>query len=199
MDYKAIKNLAESYTKETAKLLSRMIQTPSFSGKEADMVKLLKREMEDHGFDDVRIDGLGSVIGKIGNGKRIIAFDAHIDTVYPGDTADWNFPPHSGMIDKDRVWGRGSSDQLGGMAAMLTAGKIIRKLGLNKEFTILFTGTVMEEDCDGIAWEYLIEEEGIKPELVVSTEPTSLNIYRGHRGRMEIEVSERRFLPWFST
>ncbi|MDP8211356.1 MAG: YgeY family selenium metabolism-linked hydrolase [Candidatus Stygibacter australis] len=188
MDYKAIKNLAESYTKETAKLLSRMIQTPSFSGKEADMVKLLKREMEDHGFDDVRIDGLGSVIGKIGNGKRIIAFDAHIDTVYPGDTADWNFPPHSGMIDKDRVWGRGSSDQLGGMAAMLTAGKIIRKLGLNKEFTILFTGTVMEEDCDGIAWEYLIEEEGIKPELVVSTEPTSLNIYRGHRGRMEIEV-----------
>jgi len=188
MDYKTIKNLAKSYAKETEKLLSRMIQTPSFSGKEADMVKLLKREMEERGFDEVRVDGLGSVIGRIGNGKRIIAFDAHIDTVYPGDEADWDFPPHSGIIDKDRIWGRGSSDQLGGMAAMLTAGKIIKKLGLNREFTILFTGTVMEEDCDGIAWEYLIEEEGIKPELVVSTEPTSLNIYRGHRGRMEIEV-----------
>ena len=193
MDYKAIKNLAENYAKETAKLMSRMIQTPSFSGKEADMVELLKQEMEQRGFDEVRVDGLGSIIGRIGKGKRIIAFDDHIDTVYPGDKADWDFPPHSGMIDKDRVWGRGSSDQLGGMAAMLTAGKIIKKLGLNKEFTILFTGTVMEEDCDGIAWEYLIEEEGIKPELVVSTEPTSLNIYRGHRGRMEIEVEVKGF------
>jgi len=46
----------------------------------------------------------------------------------------------------------------------------------------------MEEDCDGIAWEHMIKEDGIKPELVVSTEPTSLNIYRGHRGRMEMTI-----------
>jgi putative selenium metabolism hydrolase len=47
----------------------------------------------------------------------------------------------------------------------------------------------MEEDCDGLCWKYIIEEEGIKPDFVISTEPTNLNIYRGHRGRMEMHVS----------
>ena len=51
-----------------------------------------------------------------------------------------------------------------------------------------FTGTVMEEDCDGLCWQYLLKEEKLKPEFVVITEPTNLNIYRGHRGRMEIRV-----------
>ncbi len=46
----------------------------------------------------------------------------------------------------------------------------------------------MEEDCDGLCWKYLWEEEGIKPHYAISTEPTNLNIYRGHRGRMEIGV-----------
>ncbi len=188
MDFRKIKDRAEAYQQETAELLSRMVQTPSYSGKEAEMVQLIQAEMRQRGFDEVRIDGLGSIIGRIGDGERIIAFDAHIDTVYPGDAADWRYPPHSGVLENGRVWGRGSSDQLGGMAAMLTAAKIIKELDLNKKFTILFTGTVMEEDCDGIAWEHLIVEEGIFPELVVSTEPTSLNLYRGHRGRMEIEV-----------
>jgi putative selenium metabolism hydrolase len=71
---------------------------------------------------------------------------------------------------------------------MVYAGKIIKELGLNDQFTIYFTGTVMEEDCDGLCWQYLLNEEKLKPEFVVITEPTNLNIYRGHRGRMEIRV-----------
>ena len=54
---------------------------------------------------------------------------------------------------------------------------------------MLFTGTVMEEDCDGLCWLHLIREEKIQPELVVITEPTNMNIYRGHRGRMEMHVT----------
>jgi len=72
---------------------------------------------------------------------------------------------------------------------MVYAGKIIKELGLNKDFTIYFTGTVMEEDCDGLCWKYIVEEDRIKPDTVIITEPTNLNIYRGHRGRMEIHVS----------
>ena len=49
----------------------------------------------------------------------------------------------------------------------------------------------MEEDCDGLCWKYIIEETKIKPDFVISTEPTNLNVYRGHRGRMEIHVSFR--------
>jgi putative selenium metabolism hydrolase len=101
----------------------------------------------------------------------------------------WDFDPFTPKIEDGKVWGRGSVDQEGGMASMVYAGKIIKELELNKEYTILFTGTVMEEDCDGLCWQYLINEEKIKPELVVITEPTNMNIYRGHRGRMEILIS----------
>jgi len=186
--FSKIMKKAKEYELDTAKFLSKMIQSPSFSGKEKEVVQVIKNEMEKVGFDDIKIDGLGSIIGKIGNGPRIIAFDAHIDTVYPGERELWNSDPFDGRIEEGKVWGRGSSDQEGGMASMVYAGKIIKDLDLNNDFTILFTGTVMEEDCDGLCWQYLIKEEGIKPELVVSTEPTSLNIYRGHRGRMEMII-----------
>lgn len=186
--FKKIRELSLKYEQETAEFLAKMIQTPSFSMKEENMIKVIKKEMEKVGFDKIRIDDLGSIIGTIGNGKRLIAFDAHIDTVYPGNLENWDFPPHVGKIENGKVWGRGASDQLGGMASMVYAAKIIKELDLNKEFTILFTGTVMEEDCDGIAWEHMIMEDNIRPELVVSTEPTSLNIYRGHRGRMEMTI-----------
>ena len=186
--YKKIRELSLKYEQETAEFLAEMIQTPSFSMKEKNMVHLIKQKMEEIGFDKVWFDDLGSVIGKLGNGSRIIAFDAHIDTVYPGNLDNWDFPPHAGKIEAGKVWGRGASDQLGGMASMVYAAKIIKELDLNNDFTIYFTGTVMEEDCDGIAWQHLIEEDGIRPELVVSTEPTSLNIYRGHRGRMEMTI-----------
>lgn len=189
--YQKIRELSLKYEQETADFLAKMIQTPSFSMKEKDMVHVIKAQMEKEGFDEVWFDGLGSVIGRMGNGKRLIAFDAHIDTVYPGNLDNWNFPPHAGKIEEGKVWGRGASDQLGGMASMVAAAKIIKELNLNNEFTVLFTGTVMEEDCDGIAWEHMILEDDIRPELVVSTEPTSLNIYRGHRGRMEMTIEVR--------
>jgi putative selenium metabolism hydrolase len=74
------------------------------------------------------------------------------------------------------------------MASMVYAGKIIKDLGLENNYTLLVTGTVQEEDCDGLCWQYIIEESKIRPEFVVSTEPTSLGVYRGQRGRMEILV-----------
>ncbi|HSO20592.1 MAG TPA: YgeY family selenium metabolism-linked hydrolase, partial [Desulfosarcina sp.] len=73
--------------------------------------------------------------------------------------------------------------------AMVYAGKIIKELGLDDDYTLLVAGTVQEEDCDGLCWQYIIEESGIRPDFVVSTEPTSLGIYRGQRGRMEILVA----------
>lgn len=187
--YKKILKRAKELEKETTEFLADMVRVPSFSTKEKGVINVIKKEMEKVGFDEVRVDGLGSIIGRIGNGSRIIAFDAHIDTVYPGDKSQWNFDPFDPKTEDGKIWGRGTVDQEGGMASMVYAGKIIKELELENEFTLLFTGTVMEEDCDGLCWQYLIEEEKIVPELVVITEPTNLNIYRGHRGRMEIQIS----------
>jgi len=186
--YRQILTRAREREAETVRCLCDLVRTPSFSTREKDVVEMIRREMQRASFDDVRVDALGSIIGRIGSGPRLIAFDAHIDTVYPGDLQQWSFDPFAPKIENGKVWGRGTVDQKGGMAAMICAAHIIRELDLNDQFTILFTGTVMEEDCDGLCWQHLLREESIRPELVVITEPTNLNIYRGHRGRMEIEV-----------
>jgi putative selenium metabolism hydrolase len=137
----------------------------------------------------VKIDGLGNVIGRIGNGKKIIAIDGHIDTVDLGNLDAWEFDPLGGEIKDGYVHGRGTTDQTGGPVAAITAGRILKELEMENDFTLYVTATVMEEDCDGLCWKYIVEEENIKPDCVIVTEPTNLNIYRGHRGRMEIEVS----------
>lgn len=169
--------------------LRDMIAIPSESCQEEKVVLRIKEEMEKVGFDEVRIDPMGNIIGRIGHGKHLIAMDAHIDTVGIGEIKNWKFDPYLGFEDENEIGGRGGSDQEGGMASMVYAGKIIKELGLDKDYTLLITGTVQEEDCDGLCWQYLIEQEKILPEFVVITEPTNLNIYRGHRGRMEIKVS----------
>jgi len=189
MDFKKVLELAKSYEKDMTRFLRDMISIPSESCDEKRVIERIKREMEKVSFDEVRIDPMGNIIGRIGNGKHLIAMDAHIDTVGVGEINNWKFDPYRGYEDDEKIGGRGGSDQEGGMASMVYAGKIIKELGLDKDYTLLITGTVQEEDCDGLCWQYLIEQEDIKPEFVVITEPTNLNIYRGHRGRMEIKVS----------
>ncbi len=184
-----IKEFSEKYRDYTAQNLSKLVRIKSLSKEEKDVQTELKRQMEEAGFDEVKIDGLGNVIGRIGNGKKILAIDGHMDTVDMGNLDNWDFDPLGGEIKDEYVHGRGSVDQEGGPASFVTSGRILKELGFDKDMTIYFVGSVMEEDCDGLCWKYIIEEDGIKPDLVISTEPTNLNIYRGHRGRMEMEVS----------
>lgn len=188
-DFKLIRELSEKYQNYTAENLSALIRQKSLSGQEKGVAEELKKQMMDAGFDEVFIDGLGNVIGRIGSGKRILAFDGHIDTVDIGNLANWSFEPLSGIIKDGFVHGRGSVDQKGGPAAFVTAGKIMKELGFANDATVYFIGSVMEEDCDGLCWKYIIEEDKIIPDMVISTEPTNLNVYRGHRGRMEIEIT----------
>ena len=186
--YQKINELAEKYSDYTAKNLSKLVQIKSLSLGEKEVQLELKRQMEEAGFDEVRIDGLGNVIGRIGNGKKVLAIDGHMDTVDLGNMDNWDFDPLGGEIKDGYVHGRGTVDQEGGPAAFVTTGRILKELGFDKDLTIYFVGSVMEEDCDGLCWKYLVEEEKIKPDFVISTEPTNLNIYRGHRGRMEMHV-----------
>ncbi len=186
-----IRAKASEYATYTAENLSKLIREKSLSAGEKGVAAELMRQMIEAGFDEARIDGLGNVIGRIGNGPRVLAFDGHIDTVDTGNRANWTFEPYDGEIRDGYVHGRGTVDQKGGPAAFVTAGRILKEMGFGRDLTLLFTGTVMEEDCDGLCWKYIVEEEKIRPDFVVITEPTALNIYRGHRGRMEIRVSFR--------
>ena len=101
--YDKIFNRAKELEKDTAEFLCDLIRTPSFSGKEKDVIELIKTKMLKEGFDEVNIDGLGNVIGRIGSGKKVIAFDAHIDTVYQGEMSLWDFDPFTPKIEDGKV------------------------------------------------------------------------------------------------
>ncbi len=191
MDEKTISkilSLSEKYRDYTVANLSRLVHIRSMSCQEEPVMVELKRMMQEAGIDDIKTDGLGNLIGKIGSGKKILAFDGHMDTVDTGQVSNWDFDPFSGKVENGHLLGRGSVDQKGGLAAMVTAARILAETGIPDNLTIYFTATVMEEDCDGLCWKYILEEDRIKPDAVVITEPTNLTISRGQRGRMEILV-----------
>ena len=189
MDFERIKQAAEGYKLDMVRFLREMISHPSESCEEREVVACIKAEMEKLGYDKVEVDGLGNVIGWMGDGDKIIAIDSHIDTVGIGNIANWTHDPYKGYEDDDIIYGRGGSDQEGGMASAVYGAKIMKDLGLIPAgYKIMVVGSVQEEDCDGMCWQYIYNKDKIVPEFVISTEPTDGGIYRGHRGRMEIRV-----------
>ena len=183
-----IARLAARYTPEMVTFLRDMIAIPSESTGERPVVERARAEMESAGFDEIKVDGLGNILGRIGSGTTVIAFDAHLDTVGVGDPSTWKRDPYKGDLKDGVIYGRGAGDQEAGMAAAVYGGRIIKELGLDGDYQLWVTGTVMEEDCDGLCWQYIIREQVLRPDVVVITEPTKLGVYRGHRGRMEMEV-----------
>jgi len=189
MDFEKIKQAAEGYRADMSAFLRDLVRFPGESACEKETAARIVEEMERLGFDEAGIDKMGNAIGRMGQGKTLIAFDGHIDTVGVGDASLWHFDPFEGYENETEIGGRGTSDQLGGVVSAVYGAKIMKDLGLlSEQYRVMVTGTVQEEDCDGLCWQYLIREEGIRPAFVVSTEPTNGNIYRGHRGRMEIRV-----------
>jgi len=179
---------AEKYRDELTEFMRDLVKTKSYSTEEREVIQRIKHEMEKVGFDEIIIDGMGNILGRVGSGKKIIAMDAHIDTVEVGNPEIWEVDPFEAVVKNGVIYGRGASDQKAGMASMVYGVKLMKELGLMGDFTLYVTGTVMEEDCDGLCWQYIINEEGLKPDYVVITEPTNLNIYRGHRGRIELQI-----------
>ena len=196
MDFEAIKKAAQAYGPDMTRFLRDMIAIPSESCEEKGVAHRIAEEMKKLGYDKVEFDALGNVIGWMGSGDKIIAIDSHIDTVGIGNRENWTHDPYEGYEDDKVIYGRGGSDQEGGMAAAAYGTKIMKDLGLIPEgYKIMVVGSVQEEDCDGMCWQSIVNEYFKGPEdarnqieFVISTEPTDGGIYRGHRGRMEIRV-----------
>ena len=189
VQFEAIKEQAQKYQADMTKFLRDMVKIPGESADEKGKIHRAAEEMRKLDFDKVVIDDMGNLLGYMGTGKTLIGFDGHIDTVGVGERDNWRFDPYDGYENDEEIGGRGTSDQEGGIVSAVYGARIMKDLGmLSDEYSVVVTATVQEEDCDGLCWEYIIKEGNVRPEFVVSTEPTDGGIYRGQRGRMEIRV-----------
>lgn len=170
--------------------LADLISIPSLSRREREVVQRIGDEMSALGYDEVTVDGFGSVIGRVGDGPVHIVYDSHVDTVDVGNPASWSSDPFSPQIEGGVMRGRGASDNKAATASMVYGGALARRLGIDGA-TLWVVGTVQEEDCDGLALEYALTNVLTEARVVVLGEATNLDVYRGHRGRAEFAIHTR--------
>ena len=163
---------------------------PSIMGRIGEVGKRVMAEMSQLGFEDVRFDRMGNVLGRVGNGPKILLYDSHLDTVDVGDRMEWEWDPFAGKVEDGVFYARGAGDEKQSTPGMIYGIALARELGLLDDFTVYYFGN-MEEDCDGQSCQALVEVEGIRPDYVVVGEPTEMNVYRGHKGRVELKVTAR--------
>jgi putative selenium metabolism hydrolase len=168
--------------------LRDIIALPSPSGEEKEAAARTVQEMQSCGFDKAYIDGIGNAIGVVGSGRPAVLFDAHLDTVGIHDRSLWRHDPYKGKYEAGYVYGRGAAENKGALAAIVYGVKAMMDAGLLSG-TVYVTGSVFEEDCDGLGLWYALAKTGLKPDCVVVGKFTGLTIVRGQRGRMEIRVT----------
>jgi putative selenium metabolism hydrolase len=173
---------------ELIEFTQSLVRIKSLSGQEEEIIRFVEKTMKALGYDEVIIDSMGNVLGRIGYGEKSILFDSHVDTVAVHDEDEWDVPPFSGRIVDGRLYGRGSVDMKSSVAASLYAGAIARKQGFTSGKTVYISCTVFEEDCDGENLKHLFKELDLRPDHVVICEPSNNKIALGHKGKAQISI-----------
>ncbi len=168
-------------------LCQELVRQQSYSGEEQGVAGVLIHNMKQMGFDSVTMDRYGNIIGCIKGkrpGKKLL-FDGHIDTVPVSDPAEWQYPPFAAEIHDGKIYGRGTSDMKGAVAAMTCAAANFAK-DTDRDFAgeIYVAGVVHEECFEGVAAREI--SRAVYPDYVVIGEASQLDLKIGQRGRAEI-------------
>jgi putative selenium metabolism hydrolase len=145
--------------------------------------------MQDLGFPEVWVDPIGNVVGRVGPGHGpTLMLNAHMDTVRVSARGSWAQDPFGASVEDGILYGLGSCDMKGGLAAMLYGAKLVQDAGATLKGNLVVACVVQEEQCEGLGTRVLVEEGGVRPDWVVLGEPTNLNVSRGQRGRLEMRL-----------
>lgn len=182
--------LSVSDRKNLTTFLQTLVQTASFSGMEGNLAQILAEEMTHVGFDAVKIDDFGNVIGQIGNGEAPhLLYFADMDTVGIGDIQAWEKDPFSGIVENGVLYGRGAANPKSGLASMVYGAKLLKEMNTRLRGTLFVVGSVQGEIAEDVAARCIFEQGEILPAWVILGASTNLNVNVGQRGRLEIEVS----------
>jgi putative selenium metabolism hydrolase len=166
------------------------VQTPSLSTQEGEVAQRIAAEMTHLGFRDVLTDRIGNVAGWIGPGRGpLLMLNGHMDTVRVSSAKAWTREPLGAEIEDGVLYGLGACDMKAGLAATIYGAKLLRDAGVALKGDVVVACVVQEEPCEGLGSRVLIEEEGVKPDWVILSEPTNLSIMRGQRGRLEMRLT----------
>ena len=183
----AVRRRVEAERDNIIQFLRDICAIPSYDSQIGPVGERVGEEMHKLGFQDVRFDKQGNILGHIGSGPRIQVYDSHIDTVGIGDPSAWAWDPFVGKVEDGIFYARGAVDEKNSTPGMVYGLAIAHELGLLEGWAAYYFGN-MEEWCDGIAPNVFVEVEGIRPDFVVVGEPTRMQVYRGHKGRVEMQV-----------
>ncbi len=184
-----IKQRVEDNREDIIRFMREICAIPSMESQIGPVGERIQAEMRRLGYDEVRFDKMGNTIGRIGTGSKVLVYDSHIDTVGVGDIDDWKWDPFVGKVEDGILYARGACDEKGSTPGMVYGLAIARDLGLLDEYTVYYFGN-MEEWCDGIGPNAFVEvDPKVRPDFVVIGEPTKMNVYRGHKGRIELKIT----------
>lgn len=184
MNATEIWNLVQANQEALVAFAQKLVQTPSPSGQEGDLAALIQAEMARLEYDQVHVDEVGNVIGRVTGGSGAsLMLNGHMDHVDTGDPAHWQHPPFSGEVQAGELWGRGAADMKGALAAMVHAGGLLKKLGAPPPGDLYVTAVVQEE-VGGLGARYLARNLPVARAIV--GEASANQLRRGHRGRVEL-------------
>src|SRR5262245_34578886 len=112
-------------------------------------------------------------------GGPTLAFNTHMDTVPEGD--GWTRDPFGGELADGQLYGRGSVDAKGPLAAFLAAIEGLLRAGVHLEGDLLMTAVADEEACSTGARQLV---PGLQADLAIVGEPTRLQVGIAHRGSL---------------
>ncbi|ADK79274.1 M20/M25/M40 family metallo-hydrolase [Sediminispirochaeta smaragdinae] len=179
--------LNSSQQKEVLAFARQLVCEPGNSGDEEKSALLIEKKMNELGYNQVRVDPYGSVIGIINGSKPgpTILFDGHVDVVPIHEPDEWHHDPYGGEVVGDKLISRGSADMKGSVTAMIFAASYLDKEKLLG--TIIVSASVAEELIPGRALEKILDE--YKVDAVVVGEPTKLRLGFTEKGRCSISMT----------
>ena len=178
-------------------LLKELIQAESTDAKgELAAAEVLFEEFTRYGITpeiDTWNKNRANIIARVKSGgkKPAMLFACHLDVVGPGET-NWEHPPFTAVESDGKIFGRGSTDMKGGIAAVVTAIGRIAGSGRKLQGDIVFAAVAGEETNSCGAERFIATQEGL-PELlgIILPEPTDFSVVTAHRGMLWLEVSTK--------
>jgi acetylornithine deacetylase/succinyl-diaminopimelate desuccinylase family protein len=175
-------------------LLQDLVRIPSHES-EAAVVDLLCRRFREKGIPhETRVvgprgPGRANFIASWGRGPRSLILNSHMDTVAPGEPGGWTSPPFGAEVRGGLLYGRGSADAKGPLAAMIVAFESIVGSHPDLAGKLILTAVSYEEESGlGTAAEV---EAGTRADAAVVGEPTDLRVCTAHKGVLRLRVTAR--------